>query len=257
MPGGSAASELWRPVSEELAIWSSAGRKARLWLRDDDATEDTAPLRRYGELIATYDVPLLLAVIPAHATTGLADYLPGHPLFDPAIHGYSHTNHAPPGEKSQEFPIDRGPDVIRAELEAGRRRLIELFGARLTGIYVPPWNRISADVARLLPDLGFSALSAFGTHSRLNPSERLREINTHVDIIDWRGNRGGRGHDWLARELAVQLKLAREQDRDHVGILTHHLVHDQTAWRFLELLLAFAADQRAVSWCRAGDLIGA
>lgn len=252
-----AASDLWRPVRDELAIWSSAGRTARLWLRDDDATEDSAPLRRYGALIATHDVPLLLAVVPAHATTSLADYLAGRPLFDPAVHGYAHANHAPAGERAEEFPIGRGSGVIRAELAAGRRRLIELFGARLTGIYVPPWNRISAEVARLLPDLGFSALSAFGGRSMLGSNQRLREINTHVDIIDWRGNRGGRDHAWLARELAVQLSLARAQGRSQVGVLTHHLVHDEVAWRFLELLLAFAADQRAIVWCRAGDLIDA
>jgi hypothetical protein len=257
MTGARAASNLWRPVCDELAIWSSAGRKARLWLRDDDATEDTPSLRRYGELIAAYDVPLLLAVVPAHATTRLADHLASRPLFDPAVHGYAHADHAPAGEKPQEFPVGRGPDVIRGELEAGRRRLIELFGARLAGIYVPPWNRISAEVARLLPDLGFSALSAFGGRSLLDSNPRLREINTHLDIIDWRGNRGGRDHAWLARELAQQLSLAREQGRDQVGVLTHHLVHDEVAWRFLELLLAFAADQRAILWCRAVDLIDA
>jgi predicted deacetylase len=255
VPGASTASNLWRPVRDELAIWSSAGRKARLWLRDDDAIEDTAPLRRYGGLLAAYDVPLLLAVVPAHATIGLTHYLAGHALFDPAVHGYAHANHAPAGEKAQEFPIGRGPDVIRTELEAGRQRLIELFGARLTGIYVPPWNRISAEVAQLLPDLGFSALSAFGGRSLLDSNPRLREINTHVDIIDWRGHRGGRDHAWLARELAEQLRLAREQGRDQVGVLTHHLVHDDVAWRFLELLLEFAAAQRAILWCRAGDLI--
>ena len=256
MSFGRATSDLWHPVGEELTVWSHAGRTARLWLRDDDAVVDTAALRRYGELLARYDVPVLLAIVPAGATTGLADYLAGHRLFDPAAHGYAHANHAPPGGKSQEFPIDRGIEVIRAEVEAGRRRLIELFGARLTSIFVPPWNRISPEVARLLPELGFSALSAFGARPLLGPDSPLREINTHVDIIDWRGHRGGRDHAWLARELAAQLKLARAQNRNHVGLLTHHLVHDDAAWRFLELLLAFMAHQPAVRWCRAGELIG-
>jgi hypothetical protein len=247
--------DIWQPVREELAAWSAVGRTAGLWLRDDDAVADTAPLRRLGALATRYRAPVLLAIIPAGATTGLADFISGEPLLDPAVHGYAHRNHAPPGEKAQEFPLHRGVEVIRAELGAGRRRLAELFGQRLTGIYVPPWNRISAEVAELLPDAGFSALSAFGSRRLLAPGQRLSEINTHVDIIDWRGNRGGRDPGWLAHELAAQLALARAQNRNHVGVLTHHLVHDDAAWRFLELLMAFAAEQDTVQWCRAPDLI--
>ncbi|HXF55211.1 MAG TPA: polysaccharide deacetylase family protein [Hyphomicrobiaceae bacterium] len=248
--------DLWHPVRQELAHWCRAGRTARLWLRDDDATDDTPALRRYAELVASHRAPVLLAVIPARATCGLADYLANQPLFDPAVHGYAHANHAKPGEKSQEFPIHRGSEVIRAEITQGRRRLTELFGERLTAVYVPPWNRISPEVAGLLPGLGFSALSAFGARPLLGAPSSLCEVNTHVDIIDWRGNRGGRAHDWLARELADQLALARTHGRNHVGLLTHHLVHDDRAWRFLELLLAFAADEAALTWCRVNDLIG-
>jgi peptidoglycan/xylan/chitin deacetylase (PgdA/CDA1 family) len=255
MPRASAASPIWRPVCDELSAWLSEGRTVRLWLRDDDAVADTAALRRYADLIAEYGVPGLLAVIPARATAGLADLLARHPLFDPAVHGYAHANHARAGEKAQEFPIERGIEVIRAELGLARQRLVELFGERLTGIFVPPWNRISPAVAQLLPDLGFSALSTFGNRPLLGPNARLREINTHIDIIDWRGNRGGRDHAWLARELAAQLELARGQNREHVGILTHHLVHDNTAWRFLEALLALVAQRPGVVWCRASELI--
>jgi len=248
--------DVWQPVRRELAHWGRAGRTARLWLRDDDATEDTQALRRYGELVARHRAPVLLAIIPARATGGLANYLANQPLFDPAVHGYAHANHAKAGEKSQEFPAHRGNDVIRAEITQGRQRLTDLFGDRLTAVYVPPWNRISPEVARLLPGLGFSALSTFGPRPLLGPGSSLCEINTHVDIIDWRGSRGGRAHDWLARELAEQLALARKHGRSYVGLLTHHLVHDDGAWRFLELLLAFAADEPALTWCRASDLIG-
>lgn len=251
------ATDIWHPVREELAAWSAAGRTARLWLRDDDAVADTAPLRRLAALAARYRVPVLLAVIPAGATRGLADFLSGEPLLDPAVHGYAHRNHAPPGEKAQEFPLHRGTEVIRTQLAAGRQRLADLFGKRLTGIYVPPWNRISAEVAQLLPGVGFSALSAFGSRPLLGPGRRPFQINTHVDIIDWRGSRGGRDPAWLARELAAQLELARIQNRDYVGVLTHHLVHDDAAWRSLELLMAFAAEEDAVQWCRAGDLVAA
>ena len=252
-----AATDIWHPVREELAAWSAAGRTARLWLRDDDAVAVTSPLRRLAALATRHRAPVLLAIIPAAATSGLADFLSGEPLLDPAVHGYAHRNHAPPGEKAQEFPLHRGAEVIRTEFAAGRHRLAELFGTQLTSIYVPPWNRISAEVAQLLPGAGFSAVSAFGNRPLLGPGRRPSEINTHVDIIDWRGNRGGRDPAWLADELAAQLALARAQNRDFVGVLTHHLVHDDAAWRFLELLMAFAAEEDAMQWCRACDLIAA
>lgn len=247
----------WQPLRDELSQWSALGRTARLWLRDDDTVAITPALERLSALASAHGAPILIATIPARAEMRLGDYFAAHPLLEPAVHGYAHADHAQAGRKTQEFPIARGAEVIIDELQRGRARLSEIFGARLTSIYVPPWNRISREVAALLPGVGFTALSGFGTATLMPSGSALREINTHVDIIDWRGNRGGRDHAWLVRELVDQLVAARDGGRAHVGVLTHHLVHDETAWCFLDALLDETAHHSAVQWTRASDLVSA
>lgn len=252
-----AVSDLWRPVHDELAHWLAAGRTARLWLRDDDVIEVTPALRRLSDFAWRHDVPVLMAAIPARATDELASYFAGAPLLDPAVHGYAHVNHARLGDKTQEFPPHRGSAVITAELKRGVDRLRTLFGERLQPIYVPPWNRIAPEVEALLPALGFAGLSAFGSRRLPPPGSGLGEIDTHVDIINWKGGRVGRPHEWLARELAAELARARADGRPHVGVLAHHLVHDETAWAFLDGLLGELRGHPAVRWVRAAELLPA
>ncbi len=101
-------------------------------------------------------------------------------------------------------------------------------------------------MARLLPSLGeigFAALSVFG---KAKPAP-IAVVNTHVDIIDWHGGRGGKDHGVLALELARELKWRREAgSREAIGVLTHHLVHDEIAWLFMERLLEVTAANPAV-----------
>ena len=255
IPAAVNQSLVWGPLSRELARWAEAGRTASLWLRDDDAVAITPQLERLVQLCESYRVPALLGVIPTEAKEELAAYLSAKPLFEVAVHGFSHKNHAPAGTKKQEFPVQRNRDQIEKELTAGRLRLHALFGPRLAGIFVPPWNRIDADVAASLPRIGFRALSAFGRKSLFPTHAPLIEINVDLDIIDWRGTRGGHDPASLAAQLAAQLAWARRNDRCAVGILTHHLVHDATAWRFLEELFARTVSHTSVSWTGANQLI--
>jgi peptidoglycan/xylan/chitin deacetylase (PgdA/CDA1 family) len=245
----------WGPLSQELDRWAEAGLSATLWLRDDDAVEATPALERLVTLCESHRVPALLAIIPAQAQERLADYLGSRPLVEIATHGFSHRNHAPAGVKKQEFPADRDRDQIQEELAQGRRRLRDMFGPILTDIFVPPWNRISIDVAARLPTLGFRALSGYGRELLFQSPAPLIEINTHLDLIDWHGSRGGHEPAWLAANLAEHLAWARANGRRPVGILTHHLIHDAAAWRFLEGLFAHTAANPSVTWTRASDLI--
>ena len=246
---------LWGPLSRELDHWADAGRTANLWLRDDDAVTLTPALERLVGLCETHSVPVLLAVIPSQAKEELATFLTVKPLFEIAVHGFSHRNHALAGYKKQEFPVHRDMDQVDQELTEGRLRLQGLFGPKLTEIFVPPWNRIDADVAARLPRCGFRALSGLGRESLFQTSAPLVEINVHVDIIDWRGNRARHGQEWLAVQIAGQLAWARSNDWRAVGILTHHLVHDESAWRFLEELFEQTASHPSVLWTRANELI--
>jgi predicted deacetylase len=171
------------------------------------------------------------------------------------VHGFRHTNHAAQGEKAQEFCAGRDPNEVTRELRSGRDRLISIFGAKCLPIFVPPWNRISSEAAMRLRDTGYRALSTFGRDRVLAPGTGVAEINTHVDAIDWRGTRGGRDPVWLAAELAKQLALARNAGGTPVGVLTHHLVHDEIAWHFLEALFAETARHANVRWVGARSLI--
>jgi len=244
----------WAEVERQFARFAAAGRRARLWLRDDDAVAPSPALDRLIALSERYEAPVLLAVIPAGAGPALASRLALAPLATPCQHGFAHVNHAPPGQKKREYGPDRPLAAMQAELEAGHERLRALFGARLAPVFVPPWNRIDAEAARLLPGLGFRALSVFG--GRPAPIAGLGRLDCRLDIVDWRGGRVGRDHGALAAELARHLAEAFVTD-EPVGVLGHHLVHDETAWGFLDTLLARSARHPGACWMPAGRLLAA
>ncbi len=80
--------------------------------------------------------------------------------------------------------------VVLGDLGTGWLALERLFGARALAVLVPPWNRIAPALVPALPEIGFRGLSTFGPRARPEPVRGLRQVNTHVDLIDWRGGRG-------------------------------------------------------------------
>lgn len=97
---------------------------------------------------------------------------------------------------------------------------------------------------------GFSCLSVFG---RTLANGALAKINTHVDLIDWRGGRITRPYGTLIRALSDEVFSAAASNRQ-IGILTHHLVHDAQAWAFLDDLFRHTAGHPAVRWCDIASL---
>ena len=242
-------------IVRELDLCGEAGTLARFWLRDDDAIEPTPALDAFIAHVEAFRIPLLLAVIPAHAKAGLAARIAPHALIKPAQHGWSHANHSPQGQKPCEFGATRPLNLAIADIAAGKARMRELFGAATSPVFVPPWNRIAADVARALPGLGFTGLSTFGP-AQFGDVAGLAEVNTHVDIIDWKGGRKGRPFIDLAREVAASLsseRLAAERTGGGaIGILTHHLVHDAAANAFLHRFCRIVGDHPAAIWVDVG-----
>lgn len=243
--------EIWQPLTTELARWRQAGRTADLWLRDDDAIEPIAALDRLLAMTASHAVPAALAVIPAPTGTQLAERLARESHVTVAVHGWSHENHAPQGEKKQELGRHRPREIVLAELSEGRARLQRLHSGRFAPLLVPPWNRIDTDLLPHLAGVGFSALSVFGAPG---PSP-IRLLNSTVDIMDWRGNRGGRDHAALVSEIVAQLELAFRGEGGPVGLLSHHLVHDEVAWNFLDRLFEVTAASGACRWRSVGELL--
>lgn len=234
-----------------LDAYAKAGRTVKLWLRDDDAIEPSPALSHLLDLSERFDAPMTIAAIPAQATDALAELLKKKPLICVAVHGWDHINHAPASEKKQELGLHRGEDIVLARLAEGLQRIASLFGDRAVPLLVPPWNRIAPALLPHLTLLGYEALSVFGPEREDAP---VHLVNTHVDIIDWKGTRGGRPMDILYAEALARLGTGNAQATS-LGILTHHLVHDAAAWDFLDDLFELTAGHPACQWVAVRDLM--
>ncbi|WP_137157794.1 polysaccharide deacetylase family protein [Rhizobium sp. FKL33] len=233
----------WTALNDELSVWADAGRVAPFWLRDDDAVEPTPALEQLIALTADRGVPATLAVIPEHTGEALAESLSGAPVLSVAVHGWSHRSYALSGEKNQELGSHRPLSNVLGELSAGLDKLRILYPERNVSMLVPPWNRISPEIVTELGRLGFESLSVFGPEK----SAAVRLINTHVDLMDWHGTRGGREDAPLLAEIIARLKTIRDGD-GVMGFLSHHLVHDEKAWSFLARLIETVDRHAGAAW---------
>ncbi|HBF31247.1 polysaccharide deacetylase family protein [Rhizobium sp.] len=231
-------------LKQRLDVLAEQGKQITFWLRDDDAAQPTPSLDRLLALAAQYQVPLTLAVIPQHTGAELVERLEGEGRISVAVHGWSHENHAPALEKKQELGAHRPTSVVLGELKAGFDKLKTLHAAHFLPMLVPPWNRIDVALVPDLAKLGFESLSVFGREKASTP---LPLLNTHVDVMDWHGTRGGRDADVLFGEIAAWLDI----DVGAIGILTHHLVHDAAVWQFLERLFQLTSHHPACRWMSA------
>jgi hypothetical protein len=169
----------------------------------------------------------------------------------PVVHGWRHVSHAAPPAKKAEFaatrPLaDRVSDASNAlgHMRAG-------FGPRLSPIFVPPWNRVGADLAPALAGLGYRALSTYLPRPAPEAAPGLGQVNTHVDPIDWRGTRGLVDPDTMIARTAALLADRRSgaADADEpLGLLTHHLVHDAAIWDFADRWIAEMLDGPTIPW---------
>ena len=225
----------WRVLEEEIARWRDAGRSVEFWWRDDDAIAPTAPVKQLLQLSATSGVPLALAVIPLAAKAELFDGIRARVL----MHGTDHRNRAGPGEKKTEFAAGEAQAAMLERLARARDRLAGLAGGAFLPVLAPPWNRFKRELVPVLGSSGLRGFSAYGPRAAARPARQIVEVNTHVDIIDWRGSRSFSGEDAVlaraARHLAARRSGAADAD-EPTGWLTHHERHDGSAWRFLERL---------------------
>lgn len=246
----------WRAFAEEVERWGDLGRTVDFWWRDDDATRRTASLERLVGLACQARVPLALAVIPLDAQ---ADLLAGDTGSVTVLqHGVAHHNRAAPGDKKSEFAVAESVDAALERLLLGRHRLEAFYGKRSLPVLVPPWNRISQPrLVGALADAGYRGLSRFGPRDRPHPTTRLVQVNTHVDVIDWKGQRGFVGHEAVLRQAVGHLQARRSGANDPAettGWLTHHAAHDEATWAFLQQLLEHTAATRQVVWRSATEL---
>ena len=217
----------WSRFAEEVAR-----RKPVFWLRDDDAVTVTPALER----LLSFGVPVALAVIPDLAEASLFEK-------DVAFlqHGCDHRNRAAAGEKKTEFPVSEAiPDALD-RLRASRERLLAMGGSRVLPVVAPPWNRMHDALAAELPRIGIRGFSGY----RGKPARNLVQHDTHVDIVAWKA-----GKRFIGEEEAARLAMTFVLKGEPVGWLTHHAVHDEAAWAFLERLFALPGPR----WTGAAEL---
>ncbi len=244
-------SAAFQKLNDEIDFWRAEDRKVRFFLRDDDAVSDTPPLRKLVELSKRSDTPILLAIIPKMADKSLAKLVQETPLVTPAAHGYAHISHTPQGYKPCELDRFRPLEVVIEEMKAARAKLAGLVGEGISALLVPPWNRIHEEIIPHVGDAGFAGISAKGWQRDPTP---VPMVNVHMDIIHWSGGVTGRDREWIYLNLAENLEAARKSGWKPVGILTHHLVHDDRAWDSLEAIFEIAKQCEA-KWIAADDLL--
>ncbi|KZE35295.1 glycosyl transferase family 28 [Chelatococcus daeguensis] len=248
----------WAELDEALDVLARTGWRVGLWWRDDDAVQPSQALDRLLVLSARTGVPVAIAAIPSQAGHDLAVRLAAAPQASVLVHGFAHANHAPAGEKKAEF----GPHRDRAEMERELRSSLAMaravFGEKLVPVFVPPWNRCAPALAPALARAGYAGLSLFGDRTAPDMAG-LPLVNTHLDPIDWHGSRSLAEPARLLAGLAeaIRRRAGGIADADEpIGLLTHHLVHDEAVWAFCERLLTNLRNSSAVEPVSALALFG-
>ncbi|WP_426011494.1 polysaccharide deacetylase family protein [Caulobacter sp. DWR2-3-1b2] len=221
-------------LGPELARWKAGGHGPLVWWRDDDARQPGPALDRLLALSRRFDAPITLAAVPDGDIPALSKTCRETPCVELAIHGFRHENRAPPGQPSGEVnELDLLTDVIQELGEA-----IEVFrraGVRAS-LFVPPWNNAHPTLKTALRLRGLT-LSCYG--EMRDEHEPTARLDTHLDIMRWKPRARFRGAVRFllrTRRHLAERRLKTLWD-EPVGLLTHHLDHDEAAWHFLEALL--------------------
>jgi hypothetical protein len=250
--GEEPAESFWSALDRELGEWQSAGMAADFWWRDDDAVAATPELERLLAVSRTAGVALGIAAVPGCLQPSLAPALSGQPQAVLLQHGFAHVNHAPATVRGAwELGPHRPMDEMLAELAAGRWIMEAAFGGQFLAVVTPPWNRFDR---RLLPGLrqaGFIGLSAAGERQEAEAGPGFVEANIHFDLLSWKAGPRFRGEASAQSEILGHLRRRRLGTADRAeptGLLTHHLVLDEPAWRFLTRFLDLTTRHPAARW---------
>lgn len=213
------------------------------WWRDDDATKPGPRLSALLERAAAAGARVAVAAIPASAEPALlaACKDAGADLLQ---HGIAHENHQTAG-KATELGDARDVTMLVEALVAARGRL---SSPAFVPVVVPPWNRMRADLAPALAAAGYVGVSLFGGSALSAP---IRRVDTHIDPIAWRTTRSLA--DEAVLERMVDAAIAQEGP---IGLLTHHIAHDEAIDGFVSAFAALVAAHRGAQWVSAGSLFG-
>jgi len=263
----------WDEARRELDAWADARLKARFWVRDDDAFEVSENLVRLRDVAAKFDTRIGLAIIPGKIAPGLCEFISDNPAqFYPMCHGWKHINYNS-GKRPAEFGPDRPISNMISDAQFALRLFKEHFGTSKP-IFVPPFNRITPALTKALPSIGFFGVSLMpnelermllriGSCVPWNAAIRIPHfkgsprIDVHVDLIDWSA-RTAQGAGVVADQLVQHLRgrrLGIRSPHTPIGLLTHHLAHNEPVWRAVDDVLGFLRSHDAVEFIDVGEWI--
>ncbi|MGJ8595258.1 polysaccharide deacetylase family protein [Sulfitobacter sp.] len=229
----------WAALDVELSQWSAIGQIPRLWWRDDDAQTVTPDLERLLGLSHRFSVPTHLSVIPDGLQPDLSPRLRDAEYAFVLQHGLVHKNHEPKGTPASEVGNNRDLALQQDDLRRGWDILQSAGMPRLLDGFVPPWNRIGDATRRMLPDWGYSFLSAYEGRGDDADIAGLTQIDAHLDPIRWKYDRVFRGEDKMLAMLIEHLQDRRRRAPERpIGYVTHHLQTSDAIWEFTERLFA-------------------
>lgn len=245
----------WQGFFNEITRWRDAGRTVEFWWRDDDAARPDPALARLVAMAREKSIPLALAVVPVQSVKEIFEGIgPGVSILQ---HGTDHANRANADEKKTEFAASEPPGEAIARLAAARARLEAMAGRHFLPVLAPPWNRLPDRLATQLAAAGLRGLSRYGPRMRAQVAPGLCQVNTHVDIIAWRSGRAFIGTEQAlagaTKHLAAK-RMGTADPAEATGWLTHHAVHDEPAWAFLERLFESTRSLPSVAWRRPEEL---
>lgn len=223
-------------IGPELARWRAAGHAPAFWWRDDDARRLTPALDRLLALSTRLAAPITIAAVPDGDIAALAKACGAAPDVELAIHGFRHENRAPPGRPSGE--VNDLDDLAEVMSDLGAAMEVFRRAGITPGLFVPPWNNAHPTLKRALGLRGLD-LSCYGEMWSAAEPDRL---DAHLDVMRWKPKARFRGAVRFllrARRLLAERRAKGAWDQP-LGLLTHHLVHDEPTWRFLEAFLPVA-----------------
>jgi hypothetical protein len=221
------------------------GAPVSFWWRDDDLEAPSTALDAMLGALGEIGIAPAFAAIPATVSQAAIAALneTGAVVFP---HGWAHANHEPADRKKSEYGPARPADMRLAEIARGWTRIRDIAGDRALGVFTPPWNRIEPALLERLDETGVVGVSTYrSTPSAPTPS-RLPRMDTHVDLIDWRGGRAPLSADAVIERLLIWMRdgeasggqpaMGQPENRDKmpvdnpIGILSHHRVTPVEAW---------------------------
>lgn len=221
------------------------------WWRDDDAGTYHPALEQLLELGARNSIPIALAVVPHWLVPETVKVISGSKASIVLQHGWSHADHAYPGQKKIELGGSATPDASCPLLELGWNKLERAFGEKFVSILVPPWNRIDRAHDKLANDLGYLAVSTFCSDSTYRREPITQRIDAHIDAIDWANDRRPKPlEDLLA--TADELIVSKASN---VGFLTHHKDHVASDFAVLEQFAEYIAGHSRAKWSSVREFL--